>query len=316
MKKLLIIILIATSAFSANLQQQLEQMAAQFHGKVSLYAHQLGTGAIVSLDPDHPVATASVIKLPIMVETYAQVKAGKHNLNETLRLTKDNQVPGSGVLAFMNPGLDLTLHDTVVLMMTLSDNTATNMVIDRIGIPAVNARTSAMGLKNTFLYKKVYKPAEGPMPADQKQFGLGKTTAREMAEVMESIQGCAARTLPQSKKLAVANGISDPQLCRQMVDIMRNQQYRNMIPHYLETVDTSETPSAIADKIGALDDVRNDVALIETTSGPIVISAFTYDIKDHTWIAENEAELLIANMAKTIVQTWAPGGLKSSATAK
>ncbi len=284
MKKLLIIVLIATPAFSVNLQQQLEQMAAQFHGKVSLYAHQLGTGATVSLDPDHPVATASVIKLPIMVETYAQVKAGKHNLNETLRLTKDNQVPGSGVLAFMNPGLDLTLHDTVVLMMTLSDNTATNMVIDRIGIPAVNARTSAMGLKNTFLY--------------------------------ESIQGCAASTLPQSKKLAVANGISDPQLCRQMVDIMRNQQYRNMIPHYLETVDTSETPSAIADKIGALDDVRNDVALIETTSGPIVISAFTYDIKDHTWIAENEAELLIANMAKTIVQTWAPGGLKSSATAK
>ena len=88
MKKLLIIVLIATPAFSVNLQQQLEQMAAQFHGKVSLYAHQLGTGATVSLDPDHPVATASVIKLPIMVETYAQVKAGKHNLNETLRQTK------------------------------------------------------------------------------------------------------------------------------------------------------------------------------------------------------------------------------------
>jgi beta-lactamase class A len=213
----------------------------------------------------------------------------------------------------MNPGLDLTLYDTVVLMMTLSDNTATNMVIDRIGIPAVNARISAMGLKNTVLYKKVYKPADGPMPPDQKQFGLGKTTAREMAEVMESIQGCAAGAMLPANAPAVWNGISDPQLCRQMVDIMRNQQYRNMIPHYLETVDTSETPSAIADKIGALDDVRNDVALIETKSGPIVISAFAYDIKDHTWIAENEAELLIANMAKAIVQAWSPGGLKTGA---
>jgi beta-lactamase class A len=165
------------------------------------------------------------------------------------------------------------------------------MTIDADGIPAVNKRIETMGLKNTYLYKKVYKPAEGPMPADQKKFGLGKTTAREMAAVMESIQRC---------------DLGDAALCKRMIEIMRNQQYRNMIPHYIETVDTTETPSAIADKIGQLDDVRNDVALVFTKNGPLVISAFTYDNKDESWVPENEAELLIARMAKLIVDTWGP----------
>jgi len=144
-----------------------------------------------------------------------------------------------------------------------------------VGISAVNRRIKAMGLKDTYLYKKVFKPAEGPMPADQQKFGLGKTTAREMAEIMESIDGCANGAKPPAHAPANWNGINDAGLCRQMIEIMRNQQYRNMIPHYLETIDTSDEGSAIADKVGELDDVRNDVALVYTKAGPLVISAFT-----------------------------------------
>jgi len=310
MKQVLIFILLATTAWAADLQKQLNKMAAHFHGKVGLYAINMQTGETVALHPDQPVATASVIKLPIMVEVFAEVAAGKRSLRDKLVLTKDNQVPGSGILAQLQPGLPLTLYDTVVLMMDLSDNTATNMIIDEIGIAPVNARITSMGLKDTYLYKKVFKPAEGIMPPDQQKFGLGKTTAREMAEVMESIEGCAAGAKPPSHAPANWNGINDPGLCRQMIEIMRNQQYRNMIPHYLETIDTSDQGSAIADKIGDLDDVRNDVALVYSKAGPIVISAFTYDNKDQTWIAENEAEQLIAHMAKMIVDTWSPTGLQ------
>ena len=310
MKPFLVIILLASTAWAANLQKQLNKMAAHFHGKVGLYAINMKTGETVTIDPEQPVQTASVIKLPIMVETFAEVAAGKRSLEDKLVLTKDNQVPGSGILSQLQPGLELTLYDTVVLMMDLSDNTATNIVIDHIGIPEVNRRARAMGLKDTYLYKKVFKPAEGPMPADQKMFGLGKTTAREMAEVTESIEGCAAQAKPPSHAPADWNGINDPGLCRRMIEIMRNQQYRNMIPHYLETLDTSDQGSAIADKVGELDDVRNDVALVYSQAGPIVISAFTYDNKDQTWTADNEAELLIARMAKAIVNTWSPAGLQ------
>ena len=311
MKQFLVILVLAASACAANLQKQLDKMAAGFHGKVTLYAINMKTGETVAIAADEPVQTASVIKLPIMVQTFAEVAAGKRSLRDKLLLTKDNQVPGSGILAQLRPGLQLTLYDTVVLMMDLSDNTATNMMIDAIGIAPVNTRVKAMGLKDTYLYKKIFKPAEGLMPPDQQKFGLGKTTAREMAEVMESIEGCAAGAKPPSPAPANWNGVNDAGLCRQMIEIMRNQQQnRNMIPHYLETIDTSDEGSAIADKVGELDDVRNDVALVYSKAGPLVISAFTYDNKDQTWTADNEAELLIARMAKLIVNTWSPAGLQ------
>ena len=87
---------------------------------------------------------------------------------------------------------------------------------------------------------------------------------------------------------------------------MHNQFYRESIPRYLEEIDTSESESKIGNKSGAVDGVRNDVALIETNAGPIVISVFTWDNKDNSWTVDNTAELLIAHMARTIVDAWAP----------
>lgn len=284
------------------LQSKLASMAAKHHGKVAIWAKNLSTGTTVGIDADQPVQTASVIKLPIMIEAFHQAKSGRLNLSQRTKLTKENQVIGSGVLQFMDPGLEPTVKDVITLMMIESDNTATNMVIDLVGIRAVNQRAAAMGLKNTYLYKKVFKApdlTDGPIPADQKKFGLGKTTAREMGAAMASIEQCE---------------VGEPQLCRTMIGIMKNQQYRNMVPHYLETQDTSEQGSFVADKVGALDDVRNDVALVYTKAGPIVISAFTWDNKDTSWLMENDAELLIARMAKMIVDSWSPGGLGVNAT--
>jgi beta-lactamase class A len=289
-----LLILIAIPAACAELGKKLGEIAAKHKGKVAVYAKNLATGDSVTIDPQRPVATASVIKLPLMLQAFEQVKAGKIKLSDIIELTKDNQVPGSGVLSFLDPGLKFTLKDAITLMMTLSDNTATNMVIDAVGLKPTNDMLARMNLKNTYFYKKVYKKAEGPQPADQKQFGLGKTTAEEMGKVMESIYRC---------------DLGDHDLCGQMITIMRNQQYRNMVPRYIESEDTSEDLSAIADKIGALDEVRNDVALIYTKKGPIVISIFTYDNADKSWTPENRAEMMMGRMAKLIVDTWSPEGL-------
>jgi beta-lactamase class A len=288
-------VMLAASAFGSDLQKELNALAAQHKGKVGFYAKDLKTGATVAIDPDVAVPTASVIKLPIMVEAFYQVKAGKHRLDERLKLTKENQVEGSGVLTLLQPGLEPTLQDAITLMITESDNTATNMVIDAIGIPAVNERIRSMGLMNTYLYKKVFMPPQGPTPADQKKFGLGKTTAREMATVMESIERC---------------DLGDAKLCKQMVGILKNQSVRTMVPRYLEIVDTSETDSAIGNKTGSLDEVRNDVGIVYTKHGPIVISAFTYDNEDHGWSVDNSAEVFVAKMAKAVVDTWAPAAAK------
>jgi beta-lactamase class A len=231
-----------------------------------------------------------VIKVAIMLEAMYEVKAGTHHLDERLTLTKANQVEGSGVLALLQPGLQPTLEDAMTLMIVLSDNTATNLVIDDIGIPAIDARIAQMGLKNTYLYKKVFMPPVGPTPPDQKKFGLGKTTAREMAQILESIERC---------------DLGDKGLCEKMVGILKNQQDRKMIPRYVESADTSVEASAIANKTGAEDDVRNDVGIVYTRHGPIVICAFTYDNKDQSWTVDNTAEVFIAKLAKTVVDVWA-----------
>jgi beta-lactamase class A len=297
MRKLFLMGVVLSMALSTNasdLQKKVEALAAAYDGHVALYAKNLATGETVSIDSSRPVQTASVIKLALMLQTFEQIHAGKLNLSQPVVLTKENQVPGSGILAHLDPGLTLTLKDTITLMIELSDNTATNMLIDVVGLPPTNAMLARMGLKDTYFYKKVFVPTTDLMPPDQKQFGLGKTTAAEMAKLVESIYRC---------------DLGDRDLCLDMITPMRRQQYRAMIPRYLVEPDSSEALSPIADKIGMLDAVRNDVAIVYTQRGPIILSLFTYDNPDKSWTPENRAEILIGRLAQTIVSAWSPEGL-------
>jgi beta-lactamase class A len=291
------------AAADAPLEQRLESLAAQLKGHVALYATQLNTGKTVAIDADRPVQTASVIKLTILFEAMEQVRAGKAHWDEKLTLAKGEGVSGSGVLTFFDTPLTLTLKDVLTMMVIVSDNTATNLAIDRFGVDTVNARIAWLGLKDTHLYKKVMKPATGPMPADQPKFGLGKTTAREMEMVMERIGRCELAGPGE------ASQPGDTAICQVALTMLRNQFYRNTIPRYLEKLDSSETGSGIASKTGSLNAVRNDVAIVAGKSGPIVMSIFTYEDDDKSWTADNQAEMMIARLAKEIVEAWSPQGL-------
>jgi beta-lactamase class A len=290
-----------------QLDQQLEAIAQAHHGRIALFAQNLKTGQTASLDPDQPVQTASVIKLGILLDAAEQIRAGQAALSEKLVLTKDNQVDGSGVLGELDTPLTLTLRDTLTLMIVLSDNTATNLAIDRFGVAQVNATLRAVGLTQTWLYKKIGIPSKEPMPADQSHFGLGKTTAREMASVMERLAECRL-SLNGAPQLP-----ADGPLCGTLLNILRHQQDRDSLPRYLESLDTGEHGSAIANKTGALDAVRNDVALITTREGPVVIAAFTWNNTDQRWNGDNEAEITMAEAAKAVIQQWSPDGLDVNA---
>jgi len=286
----------------AALEAGLRSLAAAHRGKVALYAEDLATGRTVSLDADAPVQTASVIKLTVLYEALEQIHEGKAHFEDKVTLTHDDQVSGSGILPLFDTPQTLTFKDALTLMIVLSDNTATNLAIDHLGLKNIDDRIVSLGLKNTWLYKKVYKPAVGPMPADQKIFGLGKTTPREMASVMKRFVTCDL-TAPGSAKEATP---ADHALCNAALHMLRNQFYRNSIPRYLETLDTSEGESSIANKTGALDAVRNDVGVVYTKHGPIIISEFTYANEDQSWTPDNQAEVLMAKVAKEIVDAWVP----------
>jgi beta-lactamase class A len=285
------------------LQSQVDQIAAQHHGQVSVYAKDLKTGETVALKADEPVQTASVIKLAILYEAMEQVRVRKAHWDDKVTLTKENQTSGSGVLGFFDTPATLTLKDVLSMMVMVSDNTATNVAIDKIGLDAVNAEMGRLGLKNTWLYKKVGKPPSGPMPADQKKFGLGKTTAREMATLMERIVTC------QLSDGASVPTETDRAICGVTLHMLRSQLYRDGAPRYLEPIDSSEEGSAIANKTGALDEVRNDVDAVATKNGLLILSIFTWDNKDQSWTDDNEAYLTTAKIAKAVVNTWAPDGL-------
>ncbi|HVT96967.1 MAG TPA: serine hydrolase [Acidobacteriaceae bacterium] len=299
------------SALTARLQSQI----AGFHGKVALYTRDLATNKTVAINADEPVPTASVIKLGILYTALQQIRAGRAHFDDRLMLNQDDQVPGSGVLLFLDTPHTLTLKDALTLMIAVSDNTATNLVIDDLGLDTIDNELTApaprgLALKNTWLYKKVFKDANGPQPADQPKFGLGKTTAHEMASIMERFVTCNLGPAPGDASAAPGPGAtaipSDQDLCKAAIHMLKVQSDRDMIPRYLEKLDTTEGDSAIADKIGALDHARNDVGAVYTKHGVILISAFTHDNEDTSWTVDNTAELLIAKMAKTIVDAWAP----------
>lgn len=274
----------SSSALAQNdaaLQAQLRTMTANYAGKVALYATDLRSGATVAIDPDTPVPTASVIKLAILFDALKQIEQGKAAFSDRLTLMKDNQVGGSGVLGLFDTPLTVTLKDALTMMVVVSDNTATNLAIDRLGLQNIDQQIQALGLKNTWLYKKVFMPPPANAPADQKTYGLGKTTAREMAQIMTHFATCD--TFPKP-------------LCDTAVAMLKNQTDNAAIPRYLNV--------PVANKTGALNDVRNDVAIVYAKNGPIIISAFTYDNKDQSWTPDNSAQVLIARLAKTIVERW------------
>jgi beta-lactamase class A len=290
-----------------TLQSQLNQIANHHHGKVALYAKNLKTGETAQIDPNTPVPTASVIKLTILLEALDQLRSHQASFDEKIVLKKEDQVQGSGILGLLDTPLTLTLKDVLTLMIVVSDNTATNLAIDRFGLDKINAHTRELGLKDTYLYKKVYKPPTGPLPSDQPRFGLGKTTAREMALVIEKIGLCQLGT-PDHPSLP-----SDEALCDVALGMLRNQFYRDGIPRYLEPLDSSESGSAIANKTGAVDAARSDVGLVATKNGLLVLSVFTYQNADHSYSSDDEGDLTIARLSKAIVEAWSPNGLDVTA---
>ena len=287
-----------------SLAAEVHAIAAEHHGDVALFAENLKTHETVAISPDTPVQTASVIKLAILYEALEQVRSGKTHLDDKITLTKADQVPGSGVLLFFDAPLSLTLKDLLAMMIVMSDNSATNLVIDHLGLENIDARITKLGLKDTYLYKKIFTPAPAgmAMPADQKKFGLGKTTAREMAMLMTKIARCELAE-PGSPTQG-----DDAKLCEVALKMLHVQFYRSAIPRYLDGM-PGATSDSIANKTGSLDAVRNDVAAISTKNGMVILSVFTFNNKDHSWGAEQEGELTIAKLARAIIQSWSPEGL-------
>lgn len=277
----------AKPAPSAALTQKLQAAVAPYQGKLAFGAVNLKSGESAGFNEDVPVATASTIKLPIMVEAFFQAQEGKLDWNKPIELKHDDKVPGSGLLQDLSDGDRLPIRDINLLMIVVSDNTAANDMMDVVGIGNVNARMKSLGLKNTVLYKKAFKKATGPLPPDQPKFGLGKTTVSDMLHLL---------TLIQEHKILT------PEACDEMLAVLKKQRDIDAFPRYLDALNQpGQPPIEVAHKTGALDHLRADVGIIDTPAGPIAIAGYAYDQPTVLWTADNPGLLVLARMAKTVV---------------
>jgi len=296
MKKLNLILLLALLVFSANntssqtqkpnepnakLDEQVKNLVTPFKGKVSLYAKNLDTGETYALNGDERVRTASTIKIAVMIEAFARVSEGKAKWTDEVTLTKEKKVSGSGILFELSDNLHLTLRDAVNLMMMLSDNTATNLVLDVLTTDAVNARMELLGFKQIKINRKVGSGGDSAAGRDpeNKKYGLGVATPHEMVQVMEKLE---------------RGEIISPAVSKEMIELMKKEQARYAIGRSL-----SDVP--MASKYGALDRLRSAVGIIYSKKGKIAMAISCDDMPDILWSVDNPAYLLMSQLSEVLV---------------
>jgi beta-lactamase class A len=265
-----------------SLAERIAPIAKAHKGKVAVAVKHLVTGEEFHLNADEVMPTASLIKTAVMVEAYWQAEEGKVKLDDRLTLKADDKVPGAGVLTdSFTPGATFALRDAVRLMMTVSDNTATNMVLDKIGLPSTNDRMEKLDLKETKIHAKVYKGSTTSIaPERTKKYGLGSTTAREMVTLLELLH---------------AGKVVTPKACEEMLGIMRKNQDNELMMRLLPN------GAVAAHKTGAVNASRTDAGILYLKGKPAVaLCVLTTDNQDQRWVVDNEAQLTIAKVAKEV----------------
>lgn len=272
---------------------RIRQRVAQHPGEAAVVVKHLQSGATLAVREVDVFPTASLIKLPVMVEAYRQAEAGTVRLTDSVTLQDADKVPGSGILTtHFSAGATFSLRDAIRLMMAWSDNTATNLVIDRIGLAATNRTMQDWGFEETRLNAKVFRRDTSLDLERSKRYGLGSTTAGEMVRLLERL----AR-----RELASASA------CDAMLDHLAACQDKAMFPKHLP-------PEAkVRHKTGGVTGVRTDAGIIEGPGGTIVLCVLTNRNRTPAGETADPGESLCADVARLAFEHFNPPELLQKA---
>ena len=214
----------------------IEERITALPGHVGVYLLNTVTGEEYAYQADEPIEAASVIKLTVMVEAFRQFEAGQLDPGETVTIRRSDKLPSCGALSYMHDGLSVTLLDLVTLMIILSDNTATNLLIDRLGMENINGMIDALGFYGTRLRRKLF------MPELARQGIKNVVSARDMGLMLKGM---------------LEGRIVSPDASRQMLEILKKQRLNGKMPFYLH-----DQGIACAHKTGEDDGITHDVGII------------------------------------------------------
>ena len=263
-----------------------EEEAKRFSGHFGLAAQRADAEKPILFHADHIFPTASVIKLAVLAEYFAQITTAALAPSQPVVVQAKDKVGGSGVLKDLHAGLQLTLHDIATLSITVSDNTAANLLIEQVGgLARVNARLQMLGMHNTTMGRPFV-------------FNSSSDNTGTPADFLRLLW------------LLVQDQLISPTASQQILDLMQRQQYMGYIPRYLPyhpfavEYDMPQT-IAIANKVGMLPGTVNDAAIITAPSFIYVLVIFTRACRDTRPDPDNEAALLVARLSKQVYDFFA-----------
>jgi beta-lactamase class A len=266
-----------------------------FQGEMGLYAKNLDTGEVVAVNADQRFPTASLIKVAVMAEVFRQMDAGKFGKNTPVTLHDSDKAGDETIpLNMLHDGTVLTVSDLLKFMIAYSDNTATNLLVGMVGTANVDVLLDSLGLTKTRLYRPTFRDGRADvLPEEEKEYGLGSTTPREAATLMELIA--------QGKVVSRA-------ACDAMIALLATQQDRAMIPRSLpfEKDDilvankTGWDEEKNADAKGFKGDVRNDAAYVKGPKARFVIAICARRIRDKRASADNDTFRLGAELSRMV----------------
>ncbi len=291
-----------------DLRADLERLAAGVAGVIGIGVKTSWDGQAIFINPDRPFPTASVFKVPVLIELLVQAEEGRVRLDERVTVTDAMKSPGSGVLKELSSQPALSLADLAMLMIIISDNTATDILVDRVTPAAINRRLASWGFQTTrvmmtcrqLLFEIAGKSA-GPFTPEMRREveGILKTRERVFAgrAYADSDNNVTSpREMITMLEMLASDGRLSPQVRAQALDFMRRQQIRDRLPFHLPP------GTEMAHKTGSIGGVRNDAGILFVPRGPILVCAFSRDLKED--LAGTQA---IAEVGRLIYQAYTTG---------
>ncbi len=268
-------------ADTAALHRTLDGLASAHKGVVGYSVLNVDTGEQLELRGDEPFSTASLIKMSLLVTLFDMIEKGSISLSDPIRVLKVDKVPGSGMIQHLHDGIEITVGDAAYMMSTISDNTATNLLIDKVAIRRSWQKMEALGLPHTKLHSKSFLRMTSVAMDSSVKYGLGVTTPNEMARLFELMaQGKAVSATADST----------------MLHILQHNTYGAMLPRFVPGV-------RIAHKDGETDQVRTNCGLMWLQSR-VSVCVLTRENQDRRWIVDNSAQVMIARMGEAIANAW------------
>ncbi|MGI9140450.1 MAG: serine hydrolase [Gemmatimonadaceae bacterium] len=268
-------------ADTTSLRRTLDSLVQAHRGVVGYSVVDLESGDRLSSRGDETFPTASLIKVPILVTVHDLIGKGQLSPDDRLTVLKIDKVPGSGILQHLHDGMVITVADAAWLMATISDNTATNLLLDRVIIRRVWDKMESLGLPNTKVHSKSFLRSSSVAMDSSVKYGLGVTTPNEMARLFEL--------------LAAGKAVS-PAADSAMLRALENGDDYRTLQRFAGNVRSAR-------KTGLGDSVRTECSLFYLRNR-VVACVLTRDNADTRWILDNEPNLTMARMGEAIVAAW------------